>query len=79
MFSSIPSLPRAELARLTAHMIDRMDELDGDADLEFNGDEYDGSLAEDDFHCQSANQFGYPGDPDDAEDSHDREQESAHE
>lgn len=38
MLSAIPSLPRPILARLTARMIDRMDELDGDSDLE-DGDE----------------------------------------
>lgn len=27
-FSAIPSLPRAELARLTQRMIDRMDDID---------------------------------------------------
>lgn len=34
LFSAIPSLPRAELSRLTTRMIDRMDEIDGDPDLE---------------------------------------------
>lgn len=34
LITVIPSLPRAELARLTERMIDRMDELDGDPDLE---------------------------------------------
>jgi hypothetical protein len=34
MFAAIPSLPRAELARLTEHMINRIDEIDGDPDLE---------------------------------------------
>jgi hypothetical protein len=34
LFAAIPSLPRAELARLTTRMIDRMDEIDGDPDLE---------------------------------------------
>jgi hypothetical protein len=34
LFAAIPSLPRAELARLTTRMIDRMDEIDGDSDLE---------------------------------------------
>ena len=34
MFAAIPSLPRPELARLTERMIDRMDEIDGDPDLE---------------------------------------------
>ena len=34
LFAAIPSLPRAELSRLTDRLIDRMDELDGDPDLE---------------------------------------------
>lgn len=35
LLAAIPSLPRAELSRLTERMIDRMDEIDGDPDLEF--------------------------------------------
>jgi hypothetical protein len=43
MFAAIPSLPRAELARLTERMIDRMDDIDGDPDLEhLCDDEEDG-------------------------------------
>ena len=38
MLSVIPSLPRAVLARLTERMIDRMDEIDGDPDLEDSHD-----------------------------------------
>ncbi len=34
LLAVIPSLPRAELARLTERLIDRMDEMDGDPDLE---------------------------------------------
>lgn len=34
VLSAIPSLPRAELARIAERMIDRLDELDGDPDLE---------------------------------------------
>ena len=34
LLSVIPSLPRPVLARLTARMIERLDELDGDPDLE---------------------------------------------
>ncbi len=34
MLAAIPSLPRAELAQLTMRMIDRMDDIDGDPDLE---------------------------------------------
>lgn len=44
----IPSLPRPLLARMVARMIDRLDELDGDTDLEPNGDEQDHSGGEDD-------------------------------
>lgn len=39
VFALIPSLPRCELARLTMRMIDRMDEIDGDPDLEPEEDE----------------------------------------
>ena len=38
MLSAIPSLPRPMLARLVDHMIERLDELDDDADLEDGGD-----------------------------------------
>lgn len=34
LFAAIPVLPRGELARLTERMIDRMDQIDGDPDLE---------------------------------------------
>ena len=34
LLASIPSLPRPLLARLTARLIEHMDELDGDPDLE---------------------------------------------
>lgn len=34
LLSVIPSLPRPILARLTARLIDRLDEIDGDPDLE---------------------------------------------
>lgn len=34
LLASVPSLPRAILSRLTARMIDRMDEMNGDTDLE---------------------------------------------
>lgn len=43
MLAAIPSLPRAELARLTMRMIDRMDDIDGDPDLEhLRDDDEDG-------------------------------------
>lgn len=38
LLTVIPSLPRPVLARLTTHMIERMDELDGDTDLEAEQD-----------------------------------------
>ena len=63
MLASIPSLPRPMLSRLVTHMIDHLDDLDGDADIEMNGDELDGTLGEDDFHDQSQNWLGYPGCP----------------
>jgi hypothetical protein len=34
LLASIPSLPRAELSRIADRLIDRMDEIDGDPDLE---------------------------------------------
>jgi len=39
MLATIPSLPRPVLARLVARMIDRLDELDGDTDLEPDNDD----------------------------------------
>lgn len=63
MLSVIPSLSRAELDRLVQQMIDRMDDMDGDTDLEPDGDELDGSMAEDDFGPQNADWLGYPGCP----------------
>ena len=41
-------------------MIDRMDELDGDPDMELVGDELDGTGGEDDFYPHS-NWRGMPG------------------
>lgn len=43
LLCAIPSLPRPILSRLVARMIERLDELDGDTDLEPNGDELDGT------------------------------------
>jgi hypothetical protein len=52
LFAAIPSLHRAELARLTTRMIDRMDEIDGDPDLEH--------LREDDEDtCDKEQEQGY--------------------
>lgn len=47
--SVIPSLPRALLARLVERAIECLDEMDGDPDVELNGDENDRSGSEDDF------------------------------
>jgi hypothetical protein len=38
MLAAIPSLPRPILARLTARLIEYLDEIDGDPDLEDEGD-----------------------------------------
>lgn len=38
LLAALPSLPRPILARLTARMIERLDEIDGDPDLEEPGD-----------------------------------------
>lgn len=46
--SVIPSLPRPVLERLVQSIIDRLDDMDGDTDLEPNGDEEDGNRCEDD-------------------------------
>lgn len=47
MLAAIPSMPRPALARIVQQAIDRMDDLDGDPDLEPSGDEMDGNNAED--------------------------------
>ena len=49
LLSIIPSLPRHALDRLVERAIDHMDDQDGDGDLEPNGDDLDGTGAEDDF------------------------------
>jgi hypothetical protein len=80
LLTAIPSFPRPVLARLTERLIDRMDEEDGNPDLEANGDELDGSMGEDDFHYQGQNWLGLPGCPvsDPGEDGHDAEAEECH-
>lgn len=45
LLAVIPSLPRAELARLTERLIDRMDEMDDDPD--FEDDDPSGGSADD--------------------------------
>ena len=54
---------RAALEDIVSAAIEVMDLMDGDTDLEPNGDELDGSMAEDDFGPQNANWLGYPGCP----------------
>lgn len=68
----IPSLPRPVLERMVARMIDRLDELDGDPDIEPNGDEQDHSGGEDDCDpsCDRIRGLGAGcplGDPDEIE------------
>lgn len=54
--SLIPSLPRPVLERLAQSIIDRLDDMDGDADVEPNGDEGDHSHSEDD--CDPSRCYG---------------------
>ncbi|HEX8443033.1 MAG TPA: hypothetical protein VF631_05235 [Allosphingosinicella sp.] len=73
MLSAIPSLPRPVLARLTARLIDHMDEMEPDPDVEANGDELDGTPTADDPIFPASGERGFDflgaaGDPDDAED-----------
>lgn len=60
---AIPKLSRHDLEDLTERLIDRLDEIDGDIDVEPNGDERDGSLGEDDFNVQHGNWMAQPGCP----------------
>jgi len=41
LLAHIPSLPRASLSRLTTCLIERMDQLDGDPDLEDLNDDWE--------------------------------------
>lgn len=52
--TAIRRLSRNDLADLCEQLIDRLDALDPDPDLELNGDELDGTGAEDDFCDQNA-------------------------
>lgn len=60
LLSAIPSLPRHVLDRLVERAIDHLDQLDGDPDLEGDGDEQDGNHAEDDFASFRADGPGCP-------------------
>jgi hypothetical protein len=72
---AIPKLTRHDLEALTERLIDYLDEQDGDLDIEPNGDELDGSNAEDDYGGGSnTGIYSHPGcpiaDPDTACDDH---------
>ena len=54
--SLIPSLPRPVLERLAQKIIDHLDEVDGDTDVEANGDEGDYTASEDD--CDPVRCYG---------------------
>lgn len=56
-------LTREDLTAIVAAAIDELDARDPDIDVELNGDEADGSAAEDDYHPQSENWKGEPGCP----------------
>ena len=56
MLATIPSLPRPILARLVARMIERLDEQDGDPDLE--DDDADTSIT-DEPHDGDDERLGY--------------------
>jgi len=44
-----PTLRRADVEAAVEHLVDMFDATEGDSDLELNGDELDGTGAEDDF------------------------------
>lgn len=54
--SVIPSLPRPVLERLVQRIIDHLDDMDGDNDVEPNGDEGDYTGSEDD--CDPVRCYG---------------------
>jgi hypothetical protein len=61
---AIAKLSRNDLEALTERLIDYLDEQDGDADTELNGDEQDACNAEDDFGGGSnVGTWGHPGCP----------------
>lgn len=65
---------REGLTLAITELIDLLDQIDGDPDIEANGDERDGTAAEDDFYPHSLDWFGHPGcpiaDPDCGADDH---------
>lgn len=76
-FRHATELPRADLERLIEELVTMLDVADGDPDAE----NYDVDLEDDNEDCCTARDDGmgfsgddgYPGDPEDAEDGHDRE------
>lgn len=61
---AIPKLTRHDLEALTERLIDYLDEQDSDPDIEPNGDELDGSNAEDDYSGGSnTGIYSHPGCP----------------
>lgn len=59
---ALPRLTRSELEGVVELLIDRLDEVDGDADIEPDGDELDGTGGDDDFG-QHGNWLLGPGCP----------------
>ena len=75
VLASIPSFPRPVIERLVSRLIEHLDEQDGEPDFEPNGDELDGTNAEDELgnnHLSHMLGIGCPiSDP--GEDNGDRE------
>lgn len=65
VLGAIPSYPRSVIEHLVARLIDRLDEEDGDLDLELGGDEADGTNAEDEHlaGCGFMGRWAGPGCP----------------
>jgi len=78
VLAAIPSYPRPVIERLVMRLIERLDEQDGDTDIEPNCDELDGNCSEDDFMDHGQRWLMHPGCPisDPGEDSNDREGET---
>jgi hypothetical protein len=59
----VPVAPRDAIERVIQAAIDALDTMDGDPDLEADGDELDGTGGEDDFCDHNSNWLAYPGCP----------------
>lgn len=57
---ALPRLTRHEPESVVELLIDRLDTVDGDPDIEANGDELDGTAGEDDFYPHSGRR-NHPG------------------